>query len=1186
MRPIKLEIEGIQSFTSKEVVDFERISKNGIFGIFGETGSGKSTILDCIILSLYGKITRSKVNSDFINLKMDSARVLFVFSISDGSKIRKFEVERNFKRSKKNRRDVDQLAEVREHLSLGKRQVAEGKFAVDKYLTQILGMSDQEFLKCIVLPQGEFAGFLKAKPAERMEIIGNIFDLNKYGQEFWEKLSKRRELVDREVEFLRGKYASTDPTSSAEIENLESELEKTRNELKLEQIRFDMMNEKKSSLDDLIALQVSQREVERKIFELEKQRPKIEEKKILLSQTLEFDKVRGIFSQRDDFSNKVESEKKSLVEVVSVFEENKRIFDETTKKYEENFDEISREIDDSTSKLILLRELQKKQPVLEELKQRQHDVKTLILELGKNKNQSLQKISELSKKADENENTINNLKGIVEKNQEKIDLYNSLINSRQISKQIEVIENFCMSIDGMREGKLLLSKQTKEEIFELSKNEKKLRADVTKIVDSIDKVLLGDAKNSYEKLRKIERRLFEMKNAQSKIRFLQRYIDEITAENETYLESVKKIETEVKIINDDIVSNDAIIAQIEEELESERNEREGYLGQNVLSIMLEHTNIGDDCPICRSQIVQKTATKKTDISIYDKNIIAIKRKLSLAKIKRDKIVFSLASRETMIEELATKISLGRRKQEDLKKDIEGEQIKFVDINKQSEANFEGLLERLSGVVCKVEKLISAEENIRESLEKIESKRIELGSRAMVYGEVANELSEIYSIFESERAERELLLLDSIGDNDITPQSLADLGNKMRDSNTAEKEIQTLSRQRENLLDELFIENKSLDKFQSEIERNEEKFAQIGEQIAEIEGQIRRESFGNLDKYIESFEDKLREKKEKLKSDRETLDELNKKILQIENEIKYKQRVIDQFELQIDEIDVGLEKTRDILGIKLIGEAKKFDLSAEEKSEIQQVVDDFSSEITLLRKEDFQNKQKLAGNFANEVEYKKIVSQLSTLTGEQNARREKIGKIQVLIENKKKSLIEREDISAKIETLTKKQTYIKELSDLTRGKALLEYVAEEYIDDIIKIASRKLMLLKGGEFSLVLEDKEFFIIDNFNDGHKRSANTLSGGETFIVSLSIALAISEAIIMSSNKSMDFFFLDEGFDTLDTQLCETVVNSLVKLESQNLVIGLITHKVELQEAITSKIIVKKNEVLGSTLEYKFSI
>ena len=60
MKPLKLEFKGINSFTERTIIDFDILTKNGIFGIFGDTGSGKSTILDCINFALYGSVELSK----------------------------------------------------------------------------------------------------------------------------------------------------------------------------------------------------------------------------------------------------------------------------------------------------------------------------------------------------------------------------------------------------------------------------------------------------------------------------------------------------------------------------------------------------------------------------------------------------------------------------------------------------------------------------------------------------------------------------------------------------------------------------------------------------------------------------------------------------------------------------------------------------------------------------------------------------------------------------------------------------------------------------------------------------------------------------------------------------------------------------------------------------------------------
>ena len=98
MKPISLTIKGLNSFEEEQHIDFLKLTQNGFFGIFGPTGSGKSTILDGICLALYGDIPRGKVN--FINLNSDRAYVEFEFQIS-GAENRKYRVSREFRRDKK-----------------------------------------------------------------------------------------------------------------------------------------------------------------------------------------------------------------------------------------------------------------------------------------------------------------------------------------------------------------------------------------------------------------------------------------------------------------------------------------------------------------------------------------------------------------------------------------------------------------------------------------------------------------------------------------------------------------------------------------------------------------------------------------------------------------------------------------------------------------------------------------------------------------------------------------------------------------------------------------------------------------------------------------------------------------------------------------------------------------------------
>ena len=162
---------------------------------------------------------------------------------------------------------------------------------------------------------------------------------------------------------------------------------------------------------------------------------------------------------------------------------------------------------------------------------------------------------------------------------------------------------------------------------------------------------------------------------------------------------------------------------------------------------------------------------------------------------------------------------------------------------------------------------------------------------------------------------------------------------------------------------------------------------------------------------------------------------------------------------------------------------------------------------------------------------------------------------------------------------KKLNLIAKLRQLIRGNGLMEFVAEEYLSEISAAATRDLLRLTSGRYFVRYKDGGFQVGDNFSGGEFRSVNTLSGGETFLVSLSLALALSEAIHAKSLRPIEFFFLDEGFGTLDEKLIDTVLDSLEKLKNDHFSIGLISHVEELKHRIGNKIIVTGAEKSGSS-------
>jgi exonuclease SbcC len=101
-----------------------------------------------------------------------------------------------------------------------------------------------------------------------------------------------------------------------------------------------------------------------------------------------------------------------------------------------------------------------------------------------------------------------------------------------------------------------------------------------------------------------------------------------------------------------------------------------------------------------------------------------------------------------------------------------------------------------------------------------------------------------------------------------------------------------------------------------------------------------------------------------------------------------------------------------------------------------------------------------------------------------------------------------------------------------------------------------------------------VIDHYN-GSVRSVKTLSGGETFLASLALALGLSDEIQHSAGGvKMDTMFIDEGFGSLDSDTLQTAMKALVRLAEGNRLVGIISHVEELKRKIDKQIIVTKNK------------
>ncbi|HXJ63815.1 MAG TPA: SMC family ATPase [Actinomycetota bacterium] len=157
-----------------------------------------------------------------------------------------------------------------------------------------------------------------------------------------------------------------------------------------------------------------------------------------------------------------------------------------------------------------------------------------------------------------------------------------------------------------------------------------------------------------------------------------------------------------------------------------------------------------------------------------------------------------------------------------------------------------------------------------------------------------------------------------------------------------------------------------------------------------------------------------------------------------------------------------------------------------------------------------------------------------------------------------------------------------LAQELRADRLIAFLQAEALRLLAIGGSARLQHLSGGRYELAYPDDEFLVVDRWNGDETRSVRTLSGGETFLASLALALALAEqvsSLAVTKHASLDSLFLDEGFGTLDPETLETVVEAIEQLGGDGRMVGVITHVRELADRMPSRLEIVKSP-RGSTV------
>jgi len=182
MIPIKLTIKGLYSYIEEQTIEFKDLTGNGIFGIFGSVGSGKSSILEAISFALYGETERlnSRESRSYNMMNLKSRQLLIDFEFYTDSDKTKYRFIVKGKRNKNKFDEVKAFERSSLVANISSLKEQEEWLPTEKTADEIIGLNYTNFKRTIIIPQGKFREFLELKPKDRTIMLNEIFNLDRF----------------------------------------------------------------------------------------------------------------------------------------------------------------------------------------------------------------------------------------------------------------------------------------------------------------------------------------------------------------------------------------------------------------------------------------------------------------------------------------------------------------------------------------------------------------------------------------------------------------------------------------------------------------------------------------------------------------------------------------------------------------------------------------------------------------------------------------------------------------------------------------------------------------------------------------------------------------------------------------------------------------------------------------------
>ncbi len=1210
MKILKVTLQNLNSLRLLQEIDFlsSPLGDTGLFAITGDTGAGKTTILDAITLGLYGKIHRNK----------DVKEVLSYGSVESLAEV-EFQTNGQVYRAhwslRRARQKVDgniqppvrQLSqEVEKDGEAVYKIIAEGQREVDKEVEAITGLDFDRFSRSVLLSQGDFAAFLKANEKDRSDLLERIT-----GTDIYSRLSKAA--FERHKEEL------------GKLEDLKKELESLRllDEETVTQIEAELGDKKAGNQKMAVALEAL-RQKKQRVEAL----AGLQEKKDLLVEKMLANEA-AIAEAAPDFKRLELSQKaqpfsaalarldhqlhaKEQVEEALIALE-KEVAD--TKKQQATQSELNAVVADTLANLEkegvakrkLWQQVEKLDVQIEEktgpLQQKETAWNALQAQFKAQEQQlaTLMEAQEALGKAIQTEEkwlsdhtqyaSLSTELGRIE--DQRDNLRELFLTRRQMEKELAALSE---QREKQEEKLAEFQKQNEQVQTELAALEQQFAQAVPPNYPKSKEELIGFLYKDIEQLREQQKNLGRLSQYNEEY---QRALLELSAQEERR-EHLERAEMDV---NKQLMSSMELMDVMTKQLAYKREIYEQQLLISNYEKDRSELREGDPCPLCFSKkhpfrqkkIVpyvneakeEYEATKSRYEFVYKNHRQLLNRQSSLAEEMEQLVGDELKKASGQVQRQLDRILEYEDKIAEIAPGFTPEDFasargnllerRLMDSDRLLNERRKALdqLNAISGMLSSKEKLqkdiqeklraVEAEVKVMQSQEASMQKQLQEQQQAFISAtKTINQLLGSYGYtFELDTAKdtftalhthktaylkAEAQLIKSREDFRLQAQSIEEKKSRLAELKAAVENQQVILEKESEALAQLLAQRNALF---GEADPQEEK--EVWEKQLTTQRQELTAGQALLSKTVASWEsakrlltEKEKEKATLLKAIEKASDELRKAIAKagFDSIETLRQNMLEEEEARtIEQRKQRLER---------------------EATALQQSVKDTESEL-----------DKLLAEKVNEIDVEALHEELLALDQEYQALQQSIG---ALTEQLKQNEARKEEAAQLVQQLEAQQKEYQRWANLNDligqadGKKFRTFAQGLTLQKLTFLANQHLQKLNDRYYIRKRsdEDLELEIVDTFQADNHRSMNTLSGGESFLVSLALALGLSE--LAGRHSKIQSLFIDEGFGTLDDKNLDMAISTLENLQASGKTIGVISHVKILKERISTQILVQK--------------